>query len=165
MKTVRKRPQSLANVWALIILSTHVLLGCSVTRTVEVTRIKILERRIIEQVEVTVEVTRIQRVTATPRPTVKPVSPDGDSPDVLVTPGSSTPTPSATATVTPTTATPTRIQTTKRGEDLLAAVTHDPVALGHRGADVSLPRGVAGEDEGVDVGRAVPDHVARIDHL
>lgn len=72
--------------------------------TIEVTRIH--ERRVIEKVVVTVEVTRIQRVVATPRPTsgdvIPPQGEDTDQPasdltSTTATPATPTSSPTATA--------------------------------------------------------------------
>jgi hypothetical protein len=75
----------------LISLSIIVLSACT-TETVEVTRIKIMERRVIERIPVTVEVTRIERVTETPRPTERNVSSDGATPTTETTPSPPPPT-------------------------------------------------------------------------
>lgn len=85
------RPQSR---FILLMLVALLTLSACQTRTVEVTRIKIMERRVIERVIVTVEVTRIPRPTATPRPTPNDVLPlDG----VATPTASNPPTPTATA--------------------------------------------------------------------
>jgi hypothetical protein len=65
---MNNRAQALLKISALIMLLMIALSACT-TETIEVTRIKIMERRVIEKVLVTVEVTRIQRVVETPRPT------------------------------------------------------------------------------------------------
>lgn len=51
-----------------LILSLTIVLSACQTKEIEVTRIEIKDRRVIERVVVTVEVTRIQQVTVTPRP-------------------------------------------------------------------------------------------------
>lgn len=65
---MNNRAQALSTLSALIMLLMITLSACK-TETIEVTRIKIMERRVIERVLVTVEVTRIQRVVETPQPT------------------------------------------------------------------------------------------------
>jgi hypothetical protein len=81
---------------ALVILLTVSLSACT-TETVEVTRIKILERRVIERVKVTVEVTRLHRVVETPKPTVADVVPPAltATSELTVTLPTGTPTPTA----------------------------------------------------------------------
>ena len=75
------RFRALAAFLTLANLLTVALSGCT-TETVEVTRIKILERRVIERIIVTVEVTRIERIVETPKP-----KPEGDvSPVASATP-------------------------------------------------------------------------------
>jgi hypothetical protein len=69
-----------------------VVLSACTTETIEVTRIKIMERRVIEHIPVTVEVTRIHRVTETPRPTDSEVSTDGAVPTIEATPSPPPPT-------------------------------------------------------------------------
>lgn len=113
-------------IWfSLLVWSAALTLVACQTKTVEVTRIKIMERRVIERIIVTVEVTRLPRATATPRPTPNDIFPsDADAtPSVPVTPLS----PTATATPTqprPTpaaTATP-RSSARQVGENLLAVL-------------------------------------------
>ena len=65
---MHKRARVLSVLAALIMVLAITLSACE-PETIEVTRIKIMERRVIEKVLVTVEVTRIQRVVETPRPT------------------------------------------------------------------------------------------------
>jgi hypothetical protein len=72
-------------------------LSACATEAVEVTRITILERRVIERVVITVEVTRIHRVVETPTPTED----DRVPPLAGGTARASPVAPSATATVTP----------------------------------------------------------------
>jgi hypothetical protein len=98
-----------------ILLLALVLCACQ-TETLEVTRIQVMERRVIERVVVTVEVTRLQPVTVTPRPTrVQRATP---TPDVTAEP-SPTPTsnPSTRATATPASS------ARATGERLLGALT------------------------------------------
>lgn len=114
------RAQTLLTTLTVVILLTIPLSACQkkITATIEVTRVKILERRVIEYVEVTVPVTRIHRVIETPRPT-----PDDLAPQLA-------PSPSPPATPIPTTASrPNPVQPTsapssarETGESLLAAV-------------------------------------------
>jgi hypothetical protein len=96
--------------------------GCG-AETVEVTRIKIMERRVIEKVPVTVEVTRLYRVIETPRPTLAGIVPAGGSP----TPQPSATVPTETASATPTRAsiraTATAVPSRARlGQELMAAL-------------------------------------------
>jgi hypothetical protein len=105
-----------------VVLLCFLLAACQ-TETIEVTRIKILERRVIERVPVTVEVTRLYRVVETPKPTADDVLPPLPSPEDDLTP-----------TASPATPTPTRMRPTaaatevpgpsnaQPGQDLLAAV-------------------------------------------
>jgi hypothetical protein len=90
--TSRFQPRCLTLV--LISLSIVLLTACT-SETVEVTRIKIMERRVIERIPVTVEVTRIHRVTETPRPTERNVSSDGATPTIEATPSAPPPTDTA----------------------------------------------------------------------
>ncbi|NIO39625.1 MAG: hypothetical protein GTO41_05180, partial [Burkholderiales bacterium] len=105
----------------LTLLGLH-LSGC-VTETVEVTRVKIMERHVIERVPITVEVTRIQRVVETPRPSPIDVLP----PDDTETPQASSETPSASPTPTrpsptPGTPAPTEPSANQSGRAILAAL-------------------------------------------
>jgi hypothetical protein len=114
------RAHTLRMFLACAILLTITLSACT-TETIEVTRIKILERRVIERVLVTVEVTRIHRLVETPRPTLDDMVPLG---------ASATPQPSPsppTATVTPALPGPTSAATPvpsgkQVGEQALAAI-------------------------------------------
>lgn len=90
--TSRFQPRCLTLV--LISLSIVLLSACT-SETVEVTRIKIMERRVIERVPVTVEVTRIHLVTETPRPTERNVSSDGATATIETTPSAPPPTDTA----------------------------------------------------------------------
>jgi hypothetical protein len=100
------------------------------TETIEVTRIKIMERRVIERVPVTVEVTRIEREVVTPRPaTGGPIptrtssTPEG-SPTPAATPTQSIPPPTPAA---PTwTALPDQAQT---GQELMTALKNTEQTL------------------------------------
>jgi len=99
-----------------VILLTTLLSACQ-AKTVEVTRITVMERRVIEYVEVTVQVTRIQRVVETPEPTL-------DDPSLQPTPSPSPPPPTPTPepvtdSLQPTVAT---FSAQESGERLLAAV-------------------------------------------
>jgi len=69
------RVQTLLTTLTMVMLLTIPLSACQGTETIEVTRVEILERRVIEYVEVTVPVTRIHRVVETPRPTEVDVAP------------------------------------------------------------------------------------------
>jgi hypothetical protein len=85
------RLETLPTKLTFILLLALTLCACQ-SETLEVTRIQVLERRVIERVVVTVEVTRLQPVTVTPRPTrVQPATP---TPDVTADP-SPTPTPAS----------------------------------------------------------------------
>jgi len=106
-----------------ILLLTLTLCACQ-SETLEVTRIQVLERRVIERVVVTVEVTRLQPVTVTPRPTrVQLATPTLDlTAESLPTPTSTlrpmpTANPSTRATATPASS------ARATGENLLAALT------------------------------------------
>jgi len=111
-------------IWLTLLLLTALLILCGCqTQTVEVTRIKIMERRVIERIIVTVEVTRLPRATATPRPTPDDVFPSDASatPSVSVTPSPSTATATRTQSTPAATATP-RSSARQVGENLLAAL-------------------------------------------
>lgn len=109
------RPQTLKTTLFTVILLTTLLSACQ-TKTVEVTRVTIKERRVIEYVEATVEVTRIQRIIETPTPTM-------DDPSLRPTsspsPPPPTPTPAPVIEAQPTAAT---FSARGSGERLLAAV-------------------------------------------
>jgi hypothetical protein len=117
------RPHTLPRTLLLITLLTVALPACK-TETIEVTRIKIMERRVIERVIVTVEVTRIHHVVETPRPTLDALAPPNPNDDVNLTPLPSLPPP----TVTPapprpaTAATETPPSAQALGERLLVAI-------------------------------------------
>lgn len=112
----RLQPSTLA--WLLVL--TAALCACQ-TETIEVTRI--VERRVIEHVVVTVEVTRIHRIVETPEPLLEDLIPPTAEPD------SKTPLSSPTATASPApppppspaTATP-RYSSKEVGERLLATL-------------------------------------------
>lgn len=125
------RPLALPTLLALTLLLTVVLSACT-TETVEVTRIKILERRVIERIVVTVEVTRIHRLMETPRPTADDLVPpqagatDQAAPGTpsvtgAATPAGETATPAPPRPTAAATATPAR-STKQLGEFLLAAM-------------------------------------------
>ncbi len=86
------RPQTLVAMLFTVILLTTLLSACQ-PEPITVTRITVKERRVIEYVEVTVEVTRIQQIVETPTPT-----PDDPSiqPTSSPTPPPPTPTPEPT---------------------------------------------------------------------
>jgi hypothetical protein len=109
------RPQILKTTLFTVILLTTLLSACG-PKTVEVTRVTVKERRVIEYVEATVEVTRIQRIIETPTPTM-------DDPGLQPTPSPSppqpTPTPAPVIEAQPTAAT---FSARGSGERLLAAV-------------------------------------------
>ena len=89
------RPQTLSTTLLLLLLLTLALSACQ-TKTIEVTRIKIMERRVIERVIVTVPVTRIHTVVQTPTPTRGPLVPfDASDAELSTSPSPVTPTPSA----------------------------------------------------------------------
>jgi hypothetical protein len=82
-------------------LLSLVLCACQ-TDTIEVTRLVIKERRVIEKVIVTVEVTRIQRVVETPEPTPDAFGPGNPEPSPSPTPTpTSAPRPAPAATAPP----------------------------------------------------------------
>ncbi len=110
------RPQTLLTMSFTVILLTTLLSACQ-PKTVEVTRITVMERRVIEYVEVTVQVTRIQRVVETPEPTL-------DDPSLQSTPSPSPPPPTPTPTPVIDSTRPTAATFSARGsgERLLAAV-------------------------------------------
>ena len=84
--------------WLSLLIACVILtLTACQTKTVEVTRIKIMERRVIERVIVTVEVTRLPRASATPRST----SSDAVPVDASATPTASPTSPPPTATSPP----------------------------------------------------------------
>jgi hypothetical protein len=105
-----------------VTLLTIVLSACT-TETIEVTRIKIMERRVIERIEVTVEVTRIQRIVETPKPVLATVTTSTNTVDLTPSPSATPPTPTPTATrrAPAVTATP-RSSARQTGERMLAAV-------------------------------------------
>jgi hypothetical protein len=115
------RPQNLSTVLLLLLLLTFALSACQ-TKTVEVTRIKIMERRVIERVIVTVPVTRIHTVVQTPTPTRGSLVPFNDASDAALSPSPSpvTPTPSAPQANSATTPTPPS-SGKETGERMLAA--------------------------------------------
>jgi hypothetical protein len=139
------RPQTLPIALVLVILLTATLSACK-TETIEVTRIKIMERRVIEQIVVTVEVTRIHRVVETPIPTPDDLVPPGDNstPEPALGPPQATVTPSASGPATAATVPPvssakevgghllTALQNAE--QTLLAlvqALNSDPLPTGH----------------------------------
>jgi hypothetical protein len=65
---MNRRARVVSVLSALMMVLVITLSACE-PETIEVTRIKVMERRVIEKVLVTVEVTRIERVVETPRPT------------------------------------------------------------------------------------------------
>lgn len=88
-----------------LILLTLALTACT-TETIEVTRVKIMERRVIERVVITVEVTRLQEVIVTATPGALRRSPTADSNvEESPTPTSVTPTPAPRTTTLPSTPT------------------------------------------------------------
>jgi hypothetical protein len=99
-----------------VILLTTLLSACQ-AEPVEVTRITVMERRVIEYVEVTVQVTRLQRVIETPTPTLDDLS-------LQPTPSPSPPPPTPTPEPVTNSAQPTVSTFSARGsgERLLAAV-------------------------------------------
>jgi hypothetical protein len=106
-----------------MILLLGIGLSACVTETVEVTRIKIMERRVIERVIVTVEVTRIQRVIATPRPSPADIGPEAQTKTPEPSPGTATASPTPTRpSATPGTPRPTVPSANRLGESLLAAL-------------------------------------------
>jgi predicted RNase H-like HicB family nuclease len=120
---------------ALSILVAFILLlgvtsAACTAETVEVTRIKVLERRVIERVIVTVEVTRLHRVVETPKPTAADIVPPALSatPELTATTSTGTPapTPSKSSSTTPV---PTVPSTQRLGESLLAALQNTEQAL------------------------------------
>lgn len=117
-----KKPQTRPAMLAVTILLGVILAACT-TETVEVTRIKILERRVIERVVVTVEVTRIHRVVETPMPTSVNVAPRAltETPELSPTLETDTPTPTSSK---PTSGTvrPTVPSAKRAGQALLAAL-------------------------------------------
>jgi hypothetical protein len=106
----------------LVILLTIALSACT-TKTVEVTRVKIMERRVIERVVVTVEVTRIHRIVETPKPTLDVLVPSGagSTPESPSTSSPPTPTPAAPRS-TPAATAPPRSSAKDVGERILAAI-------------------------------------------
>jgi hypothetical protein len=106
-----------------MILLLGIGLSACVTETVEVTRVKIMERRVIERVIVTVEVTRIQRLIATPRPSPADIGPDAPTRTPEPSPGTPTASPTPTRpSPTPGTPPPTVPSASRLGESLLAAL-------------------------------------------
>ena len=116
------RPQTLSTALLLLLLLTFALSACQ-TKTIEVTRIKIMERRVIERVIVTVPVTRIHTVVQTPTPTRGSLVPFNDTPSPELSPSPSpvTPTPSAQQANPAATPTP-PFSGQETGEQMLAAV-------------------------------------------
>ncbi len=110
------RPQTLLTMLFTVILLTALLSACQ-PEAIEVTRITVLERRVIEYVEVTVPVTRIQRIVETPTPTP-------DDPSLQPTPSPSPPPPTPTPAPVTDSVQPTVSTFSARGsgERLLAAV-------------------------------------------
>jgi hypothetical protein len=120
---------ALSTLLALVTLLTVSLSACT-TETVEVTRIKILERRVIERVEVTVEVTRLHRVVETPKPTVADVVPPALTATLELTATLPTDTPKPTAPK-PTSGTPRPTLPSARlaGQSLLGALQNTEQTL------------------------------------
>ena len=116
------RSQTLPTAFLLLLLLTLALSACQ-TKTIEVTRIKIMERRVIERVIVTVPVTRIHTVVQTPTPTRGPLVPlnGTPSPELSPSPSPVTPTPAAPQANPATTPTPS-FSGQETGEQMLAAV-------------------------------------------
>ncbi len=116
------RPQTLSTALLLLQLLTLALSACQ-TKTIEVTRIKIMERRVIERVIVTVPVTRIHTVVQTPTPTRGPLVPFSDASDAELSPSPSPVTPTSSAPQANSAATPTPpFSGQETGEQMLAAV-------------------------------------------
>jgi hypothetical protein len=129
------RSLALAMTLIFTLLLAALLSGCRAEcepETIQVTRI--LERRVIEKVLVTVEVTRIHRVVETPKPTAAGVVPPqgddatppaSDSSSTTATPATPTPSPPATAAPVSPRVTSTAVTSTARtrrlGEELLTA--------------------------------------------
>jgi hypothetical protein len=102
----------------IVVILLTVALGACQPKEVEVTRVTIMERRVIEYVEVTVPVTRIHRVVETPRPTA-----DDLAPQLSPTPPPPMPTsPPSTSTNPTQPPAPTPSSARETGESLLAAV-------------------------------------------
>lgn len=115
---------------ALILISLFiVVLSACTTETIEVTRIEILERRVIERVPVTVEVTRIHRIVETPRPTDSDAFTEEAVP--TVEPSPTPPPPTDTAVPKPTADTAaTAVPSAKReAESLLSALQNTEQSL------------------------------------
>ena len=133
MMKMTSRTLALVMTLILTLLLATLLSGCQdecEPETIQVTRI--LERRVIEKVVVTVEVTRIHRVVATPKPTAEGVvPPQGDdatpSDSLSTTATPATPTPSPTATAAPvsprvtSTVAPSNSRIRQLGQELLTA--------------------------------------------
>lgn len=116
------RPQTLSTALLLFLLLTCTLSACQ-TKTIEVTRIKIMERRVIERVIVTVPVTRIHTVVQTPTPTRGPLVPFSDASDDALSPSPSPVTPTSSAPQANSATTPTPpFSGQETGEQMLAAV-------------------------------------------
>ncbi len=108
--------------FALAVLLSVTFSACK-PETIEVTRVTIRERRVIEHVLVTVEVTRIQRVIETPKPTSDDIIPPSLS--ATVTPSATLPAATATPTSTPSAAVATvsPVPSAKQtGDRILAAI-------------------------------------------
>jgi len=115
---------------ALILISLFIIGPSACTsETIEVTRIKILERRVIERIPVTVEVTRIHRIIETPKPTDSDLFSDGTAP--TIEPSPSPPPPTDTAVPGPTAAaTATAVPSVKKeAESLLLALQNTEQSL------------------------------------
>jgi hypothetical protein len=117
-----RKPLALPCALAMIILLGIHLSGC-VTETIEVTRVEVMERRVIERVPVTVEVTRIQRIVETPRPSPVDVLPpdDAETPEATPETPSASPTPTRPS-PTPGTPVPTEPSVNQSGQAMLAAL-------------------------------------------
>lgn len=116
------RSHATSILFALAMLLSVTFSACK-PETIEVTRVTILERRVIEHVLVTVEVTRIQRVIETPKPTSDDVIPPSLS--TTVTPSATLPVATATPTSTPPAAAATVVPVSsarQTGDSILVAI-------------------------------------------
>jgi hypothetical protein len=116
-----KKPRSPRLSLTLIFLLALVVPACT-PETVEVTRIKIMERRVIERVIVTVEVTRIQQIVVTPKPTSTNIMSPGVSPTAEASPSPPPSTPTSASRPTAAGTTPPATSARKAGESLLATL-------------------------------------------